>query len=268
MRLAKMLMAYDFDRRLNPFAELGGFVFTFMGDGAPGTGKTTLIQMMAGLIHGYCETAGYPFRYRNLSTDSIDSYQGKSGPERARLRERGARPHGDRLRHHRRHRPARGPPGRPAVERGPARDHGRAHGRLRRREHGGQGQLHLRDVLELPRERGRRAAPARGRALPRGRPAEPRGLRGHPGAPARAQPRDPARGPRPLRRPGDPARRGALLRRARRARRGGPARRLGRGHGAARRADDARRDRHLPQGDPRGRPALHGARPSRTSPTP
>lgn len=78
MRLAKMLMAYDFERRLNPFAELGGFVFTFMGDGAPGTGKTTLIQMMAGLIAGYCETAGYPFRYANLSTDNIDSYQGKS----------------------------------------------------------------------------------------------------------------------------------------------------------------------------------------------
>ncbi|MCB5199974.1 ATP-binding protein [Loktanella sp. TSTF-M6] len=79
MRLAKMLMAYDFDRRLNPFAELGGFIFTFMGDGAPGTGKTTLIQMMAGLISGYCETAGYPFRYQNLSTENIDSYQGKSG---------------------------------------------------------------------------------------------------------------------------------------------------------------------------------------------
>nr|WP_319948578.1 ATP-binding protein [uncultured Shimia sp.] len=79
MKLAKMLMAYDFDRKLNPFAELGGFIFTFMGDGKPGTGKTTLIQMMAGLIHGYCETAGYPFRYQNLSTDNIDSYQGKSG---------------------------------------------------------------------------------------------------------------------------------------------------------------------------------------------
>ncbi|NCO22367.1 MAG: ATP-binding protein [Rhodobacterales bacterium] len=79
LRLAKMLMAYDFDRRLNPFAELGGFIFTFMGDGAPGTGKTTLIQMMAGLISGYCEVAGYPFRYQNLSTDNIDSYQGKSG---------------------------------------------------------------------------------------------------------------------------------------------------------------------------------------------
>ncbi|MGC1504975.1 MAG: ATP-binding protein, partial [Sulfitobacter sp.] len=79
MKLAKMLMAYDFDRRLNPFAELGGFIFTFMGDGAPGTGKTTLIQMMAGLISEYCTNAGYPFRYQNLSTDNIDSYQGKSG---------------------------------------------------------------------------------------------------------------------------------------------------------------------------------------------
>lgn len=79
LKLSKMLMAYDFDRRLNPFAELGGFIFTFMGDGKPGTGKTTLIQMMAGLINGYCENVGYPFRYQNLSTDNIDSYQGKSG---------------------------------------------------------------------------------------------------------------------------------------------------------------------------------------------
>jgi len=78
MKLSKMLMAYDFDRKLNPFADLGGFIFTFMGDGAPGTGKTTLIQMMAGLLNDYCNHAGYPFRYANLSTDSIDSYQGKS----------------------------------------------------------------------------------------------------------------------------------------------------------------------------------------------
>ncbi|MFD2174397.1 AAA family ATPase [Rhodobacter lacus] len=79
LRLAKMLMAYDFERRKNPFAELGGFIFTFMGDGAPGTGKTTLIQMMAGLLNGYCTVAGYPFRYQNFGIDNIDSYQGKSG---------------------------------------------------------------------------------------------------------------------------------------------------------------------------------------------
>lgn len=79
LRLAKMLMAYDFERRLNPFAELGGFIFTFMGDGKPGTGKTTLIQMMAGLLNDYCKVAGYPFRYQNFSIDQIDSYQGRSG---------------------------------------------------------------------------------------------------------------------------------------------------------------------------------------------
>ncbi len=78
MKLSKMLMAYDFERQLNPFADLGGFIFTFMGDGKPGTGKTTLIQMMAGMINEYCLNAGYAFRYQNLGTDSIDSYQGKS----------------------------------------------------------------------------------------------------------------------------------------------------------------------------------------------
>ena len=35
IKLAKMLMAYDFDKQLNPFVDLGGFLFTFIGDGAP-----------------------------------------------------------------------------------------------------------------------------------------------------------------------------------------------------------------------------------------
>jgi energy-coupling factor transporter ATP-binding protein EcfA2 len=197
MKLAKMIMAYDFERRLNPFAELGGFIFTFMGDGAPGTGKTTLIQMMAGLIHGYCEVAGYPFRYRNLSTDNIDSYQGKSARTPS-LHQRDHRPHGDRLRHHRRHRHAWRQARRPAVLGGPARDHGGADGKLCRGEHRGAGELHLRDVLELSRERGRRAAPARGRPLPRGRAADAGGLHRHPGAAFGQEPPDPGRGARTL----------------------------------------------------------------------
>lgn len=79
MKLAKMLMAYDFDRQLNPFVELGGFLFSFIGDGNPGTGKTTLIQMIAGLINDYCTMAGYTFHYENFGVDQISSYQGKSG---------------------------------------------------------------------------------------------------------------------------------------------------------------------------------------------
>ncbi|MGQ3211007.1 AAA family ATPase [Shinella sp.] len=79
MKLAKMLVAYDFDRQLNPFVELGGFLFTFIGDGMPGTGKTILIQMLAGLVNDYCEIAGYAFHYENFGVDQISSYQGKSG---------------------------------------------------------------------------------------------------------------------------------------------------------------------------------------------
>ena len=79
IKTAKMLMAYDFERQMNPFVDLGGFLFTFIGDGMPGTGKTMLIQMMAGMINGYCEIAGYPFHYENFGVDQISSYQGKSG---------------------------------------------------------------------------------------------------------------------------------------------------------------------------------------------
>lgn len=79
VKLAKMLMAYDFDRQINPFVELGGFLFTFIGDGAPGTGKTTLIQMIAGLVNDYCQVASYPFVYENFGVEQISSYQGKSG---------------------------------------------------------------------------------------------------------------------------------------------------------------------------------------------
>ena len=79
MKLAKMLVAYDFERQLNPFVELGGFLFTFIGDGMPGTGKTILIQMLAGLVNDYCQTAGYAFHYENFGVDQISSYQGKSG---------------------------------------------------------------------------------------------------------------------------------------------------------------------------------------------
>jgi hypothetical protein len=79
LKLAKMLMAYDFDRQMNPFVDLGGFLFTFIGDGMPGTGKTILIQMLAGLLNDYCHMAGYAFHYENFGVDQISSYQGKSG---------------------------------------------------------------------------------------------------------------------------------------------------------------------------------------------
>lgn len=77
-KLAKMMMCYDFERQFNPFSEFGGSALACLGDGRPGTGKTTLIQMIAGLLKQYTEVAGYPFYYENLGVESVDSYQGKS----------------------------------------------------------------------------------------------------------------------------------------------------------------------------------------------
>lgn len=79
MRLAKMLASYDFQRRENPFVRLGGFTYTIMGDGNPGTGKTTLIQMVCGLIKDFCDVGGYPYHFENFGVDQVSEYQGKSG---------------------------------------------------------------------------------------------------------------------------------------------------------------------------------------------
>jgi len=84
-RIAQRLACYDRERQTNPFVELGGFVFTFIGDGSPGTGKTTLIQMIATLLGDYTQVAGLPFRYANFSIDEISDYQGRSGQNAKRF---------------------------------------------------------------------------------------------------------------------------------------------------------------------------------------
>ena len=103
LRLAKMLMAYDFDRKLNPFAELGGFIFTFMGDGKPGTGKTTLIQMMAGIAERLLQGGGLSLPLSELFHRPDRQLSGQIRPERQGLHRQRAGPRRDRLWHHRRH---------------------------------------------------------------------------------------------------------------------------------------------------------------------
>jgi hypothetical protein len=78
-RIAQRLACYDLELGQNPFVELGGFVFSFIGDGSPGTGKTTLIQMVVSLLTQYCDVAQLPLRYQNFSVDEISDYQGRSG---------------------------------------------------------------------------------------------------------------------------------------------------------------------------------------------
>jgi hypothetical protein len=85
MRLAQRLVCYDMSRQRNPFVDLGGFSFTMIGDGSPGTGKTTLIQMTVTLLRDYCVALKLPFRYLNFSVDEISDYQGRSGQNAKRF---------------------------------------------------------------------------------------------------------------------------------------------------------------------------------------
>ncbi|MEX0310469.1 MAG: AAA family ATPase, partial [Tateyamaria sp.] len=73
MEHGKMPMTCDFDRRLNPFAVLGCFILACMSGGKPGTGKTTLIQIKAGMITDDCSVALHAVRCQILSSEKIYS---------------------------------------------------------------------------------------------------------------------------------------------------------------------------------------------------
>ncbi|MGI0117621.1 AAA family ATPase [Zooshikella sp. RANM57] len=77
-KLAKILVCYDFKRQLNPFIALGGAHFNFVLSGIPGSGKTTLIQFLAGLVKHYCKVANYPFYFENLDINCLHPFQGHS----------------------------------------------------------------------------------------------------------------------------------------------------------------------------------------------
>ena len=204
-------MAYDFDRQLNPFVELGGFLFTFIGDGAPGTGKTILIQMIAGLINDYCQVAGYPLPLREFRRRPDFLLPGQVGAELQAFVNNVLNPRAigfgtiddiDQVAASRSD--DRASAGQQEVT-------GGADGKFRRRHDGGARQLRLRHVLQLSRECRRCAAPARRRPLAGRRAADPRRLYRHLRASGRQEPRHSAGRPRSVRRPADPAGRGGRL---------------------------------------------------------
>jgi hypothetical protein len=81
-RYADRLMCFDFERKKNPFLELGGLPAITMADGKPGTGKSMLIAATATLLQERCEQLNYPFLFWPLPENIISTYQGGSA-ERA-----------------------------------------------------------------------------------------------------------------------------------------------------------------------------------------
>jgi hypothetical protein len=77
-RLVQFSMAYDFDRKMNPAVEIGGFPWNFCLSGLPGTGKTMVLQLMMTLMQDYAKLLGIPFGILDMPSDIKAGVQGES----------------------------------------------------------------------------------------------------------------------------------------------------------------------------------------------
>ncbi|MBI1984817.1 MAG: AAA family ATPase [Parcubacteria group bacterium] len=77
-RLAQALIAYDFEKKMNPMVELGGFPWIYLMKGIPGTGKTLLIAAILTMVKDYCDALNIPFRPHPFPNAIVSTFQGGS----------------------------------------------------------------------------------------------------------------------------------------------------------------------------------------------
>lgn len=78
LRLSQFVMAYDFERRMNPMMELGAFPWIALLQGRPGTGKSMLLGVIQTLVQDYCKALDVPFELRPIPNAIVSSLQGES----------------------------------------------------------------------------------------------------------------------------------------------------------------------------------------------
>lgn len=75
-RLAQRLLAYDFDKKMNPMVELGAFQWLLLLMGKPGTGKTLALGAALTLTYDYCKALKIPFRAHPMPNTMVSTFQG------------------------------------------------------------------------------------------------------------------------------------------------------------------------------------------------
>src|SRR3989344_4081655 len=76
-RIAQRLALYDFEKKRNPFCDVGLFQMILMVFGIPGTGKTLRIRLIATMLKDLCERRGVPLDI-SLLPSIVSTYQGGS----------------------------------------------------------------------------------------------------------------------------------------------------------------------------------------------
>ncbi|MBI2030485.1 AAA family ATPase [Candidatus Kaiserbacteria bacterium] len=77
-RLSQMVIAYDFQRKMNPMLEFGAFPWLGVLQGSPGTGKSMGLSYLQTLVHDHCKALGLPFQLRPIPNAVVSSMQGES----------------------------------------------------------------------------------------------------------------------------------------------------------------------------------------------
>ena len=80
-RLGQFVIAYDFERKFNPFMEFDALNWIGVLQGWAGTGKSMGLSYLQTLVSDYCKALGLPFQICPIPNDIISSMQGQSGKD-------------------------------------------------------------------------------------------------------------------------------------------------------------------------------------------
>lgn len=77
-RLAQMIIAYDFQRKMNPMLEFDALPWLGVLQGTAGTGKSMMLSVLQTLVHDLCKALDLPFQLRPIPNAIVQSLQGES----------------------------------------------------------------------------------------------------------------------------------------------------------------------------------------------
>jgi hypothetical protein len=77
-QLAQTVVAYDFERRMNPMMDFEALTWLGVLQGSAGTGKSMGLSLLQTMVHDHCKALELPFQLRPIPNAIVQSLQGES----------------------------------------------------------------------------------------------------------------------------------------------------------------------------------------------